>query len=140
VSRFILDTDHLTLLQHLTPAVVQRVAATPPDDLAITIVTVEEQLRGWLAVVRQHSGSERQTWAYRGLHDALISFNQIIILDFDQAAFRRYAALRQQRLRIGSQDLRIAASVLSVNGTLVTRNRRDFAQIPDLALEDWSLA
>ena len=45
MSRFILDTDHLTLLQRGHAALVQRVAATPPDDLATTVITVEEQLR-----------------------------------------------------------------------------------------------
>ncbi len=46
MSRFILDTDHLTLLQRGHPSLLARVAATPPEDLAITIITVEEQVRG----------------------------------------------------------------------------------------------
>jgi hypothetical protein len=49
-----------------------------------------------------------------------------------------YGMLRKQKIRIGTQDLRIASIVLAVNGTLVTRNQRDFAQVPELTLEDWT--
>ena len=43
-------------------------------------------------------------------------------------------------IRIGTRDLRIAATVLAVGGILLTRNRRDFGLIPDLTIEDWSTA
>jgi tRNA(fMet)-specific endonuclease VapC len=140
VSRFVLDTDHLSLLQRGHAALLQRVAATPSADLATTIVTVEEQLRGWLDAIRRHAGSERQVWAYRGLHDAVTSFGQITVLDFDVAAYREFEVLRRRRLRVGSQDLRIAAITLTIGGILLTRNRRDFAQLTEVAIEDWTLS
>ncbi|WP_363318236.1 hypothetical protein [Nostoc sp. NMS4] len=46
----------------------------------------------------------------------------------------------RQRIRIGTQDLRIPAITLSVNGILVTRNRKDFEKIPNLRLEDWTIS
>ena len=50
----ILDTDHVTALQ-FGGAVGERLQARldplPDDEVAITIITVEEQLRGWLARV-----------------------------------------------------------------------------------------
>jgi len=52
---------------------------------------------------------------------------------------RYYETLRRQKIRIGTQDLRIAAIVLAVKGILVTRNWKDFAKVPDLTLEDWSI-
>jgi tRNA(fMet)-specific endonuclease VapC len=41
-------------------------------------------------------------------------------------------------LNVRKMDLRIAAIVLEIGATLVSRNLRDFRRIPNLAVEDWS--
>jgi tRNA(fMet)-specific endonuclease VapC len=139
VTRFVLDTDHLSLLQRAHPLVVRRVASVPREDLAITIVTAEEQLRGWLAAIGRQHMSERQVQAYEGLRNTLVTLQSIPILEFDVLAYRQYELLRRQGIRVGSQDLRIAAITLMIGATMITRNRRDFSQVPELAIEDWSL-
>lgn len=60
-------------------------------------------------------------------------------MDFDEQAQTVFQRLHAQRMRIGTLDLRIAAIALSREATLVTRNRQDFAGIPALNIEDWSL-
>jgi len=55
---FILDTDHISLFQRNHPAVVARVSETPPDKLATTVITFEEQIRGRLDRVRKAKSDE----------------------------------------------------------------------------------
>lgn len=57
--------------------------------------------------------------------ESLQEFKQI---DFDLEAESIYHQLRQQKIRIGTQDLRIASIVLANQATLLTRNYRDFRQ------------
>lgn len=138
MTRYILDTDHISLYQKGNPAIVSQIKATEPQDLAITIISVEEQLRGWLGAVRQAKSGDRLRWAYLGLRQSVEFFNTIRVVDLSQDALDRYLKFRSDKIRIGTQDLRIASIVLSLNATLVTRNRRDFEQVPELKIEDWS--
>jgi tRNA(fMet)-specific endonuclease VapC len=138
MTSHILDSDHVSLHQRRHPAVVHRLASIPPEHVFVTIVTVEEQLRGWLAVLRRASTAERLIAAYASLHRAVSYFAQINLLDYNEDTASHFTALHAQRIRIGTQDLRIAAIALSIGGILITRNRRDFQQVPGLLLEDWS--
>ena len=94
---------------------------------------------GRLNLIRRADSPDTLVWAYIKLRTTLDYFKSIKLLDFDQEAHNCYAELMRQRIRIGTQDLRIAAIVISQNGILVTRNQRDFAQVPGLTLEDWSI-
>ena len=58
---------------------------------------------------------------------------------FDDKAASVYEALLSQKIRIGTQDLRLAAIVLSHNAFLLTRNRQDFSRVPGLQLDDWTI-
>jgi tRNA(fMet)-specific endonuclease VapC len=54
---------------------------------------------------------------------------QLRLLPFDDSAAAEFIRLKASVRQIGTQDLKIAAIVLSVGGVLVTRNQRDFARI-----------
>ena len=86
MSEYVLDTDHVSLFQRGHPQVVAHVLAHPADRLAVTIVTVEEQLRGRLSQIRKASSGPSRLQGYARLHDAVDFFSQIRILDFDAIA------------------------------------------------------
>jgi tRNA(fMet)-specific endonuclease VapC len=139
MARYILDTDHVSLVQRGQPHVVARLATISPQQLAVSIVTVQEQLRGRLAQVQRAHNSAALVFAYNQLHETFTFYLTVPIIDFDERAAAVMDVLRQRKIRIGTLDLRIAAITLAVGATLVTRNRRDFEQAPELAIEDWSV-
>ncbi len=135
---FILDTDHISLFQRNDPQVSIRVLGMPSLELATTVITVEEQLRGRLGRVRRARSDEEIVRAYQNLLATSLFFRTITIIGFDEQAQAIFKTLRAQKIRAGTQDLRIAAIALSRDATVVTRNRQDFEAIPSLKIEDWS--
>lgn len=63
------------------------------------------------------------------------------ILPFDSQCLWFYADLRasleKQGQSIGPMDTLIAAHALSIGGTLVTNNVKEFVRVPKLKLENW---
>ncbi|HAG85011.1 MAG TPA: nucleic acid-binding protein [Cyanobacteria bacterium UBA12227] len=140
MSQYILDTDHVTLFQYNHPEIVQRARAIGNSNIFITTVTLEEQLRGRLAgISRAATKPERLAIAYQNLRRTLVYFCSVNLVDFDDSAYTFYQSLRQQKIQIGTQDLRIAAIALANQAVVVTRNQRDFSKVPYLSLEDWTV-
>jgi tRNA(fMet)-specific endonuclease VapC len=140
VTQWILDTDHVSLWQREHPQVKQRVSGVELANFAVTMITVEEQLRGRLDSIRRAASEPTIARTYANLKETYLFFLNLNLLDFDNRAYSRFMELRQQGIRIGTQDLRIAAIALSVGGIVVTRNRRDFERVPGLPIGDWSIA
>jgi len=63
------------------------------------------------------------------------------IAPFDEESSKCYAKIRadleRRGMLIGANDLVIAATVLSKNGILITRNADEFSRIADLKIENW---
>ena len=63
----LLDTDHLTLLSYPENPRCQtlkaRMHASLDQDIGTTIISVEEQWRGWFAVIARHRDVRRQVKA-----------------------------------------------------------------------------
>lgn len=109
-----------------------------PGQIAITAITVEEQLSGRLRVLGRARKPDDLTRAYQSLVDTLRSLAKLPIITFLPNAFARYQSLCGLKLNVGRMDLRIAATVIEHGGTLVTRNTHDFGRVPGLIVEDWS--
>ena len=139
----VLDTDHLTLLERSQSAGSQilqvRLDRLDTESRATTIVTYEEQTRGWMAYMARAKTVSHEIDAYARLKTHLHSFRHILVLDFDERAGVEYQRLRRSRVRIGTMDLKIAAIVLTHDATLLSKNLSDFCKVPGLKVADWTL-
>jgi tRNA(fMet)-specific endonuclease VapC len=129
----VLDTDHLSVLKYdESPAcqALRRRLKSSGSSVTTTIVCVEEQLRGWLSYIKAQPDAVRQVMAYSELQSSLRFFQLFQLLAYDLAAARIFGDLKRQRIRVGTQDLKIAAMVLANDATLLSRNLKDFAKVP----------
>lgn len=125
MSRYLIDADSaiFALVDRSSP-VVARIEECSPGDIAISTISFAEILLG--------SQSGRSP-----LPDALEAFIAAIpLLAFDEAAARAYAKLPFKRARF---DRLLAAHALSIGATVITNNEDDFADVPDLKVENWAL-
>jgi len=139
VLQYLFDTDHLTLFDQGHPQVGQRLAQEPAGTVGLSAVTVEEYLRGRLAALAGASTGTQHIGRYALLVGSVQMLSSWPIVPFDQGAEDQFQLLRGQKLRVGTQDLKIAAVALANKVIVVTRNQRDFGRVSGLTLEDWSL-
>lgn len=136
---YIFDTDIAGFVQEEHPKVINRIAALADEDtFATTVVTFGEDLSGWLPACRRAADGASRAKAYQRLIDGLDFYREMIVIPFDEVAAKILDQLKAQKIRVGTNDLAIAAITLSVNGILVTRNLVDFERIPGLVVEDWT--
>ena len=136
---YVLDTDIAGFWQQAHPAVLARAQQLPRGtNIASTVITFGEDLGGWLPACRRAKNSFERALAYQSMSEGLAFYRQITCLPFNETAAQIFEQLRKQDRRIGTNDLAIAAIVLSVNGILVTRNFVDFMRVPNLVIEDWT--
>jgi tRNA(fMet)-specific endonuclease VapC len=138
----LVDTDHATYLKYPESErgrrFIDRLIAVPPAEVVATaIITVEERMRGWLAVIAKEKAALRQVVGYRELSKLFEFYQGFEIVPFDEAAARQFEHLRKQRLRLGTMDLKIAATALVNNALLLSANLRDFERVPGLRVENW---
>jgi tRNA(fMet)-specific endonuclease VapC len=139
MSLYVLDTDIVSLFQHDHPQVCAAISRHSLHELAITVLTIEEQLSGWYKELRRARKPSTLAAIYQRMADTVQFFSRLpTILSFTEPAIARYGRLSKLKLGIKKTDLRIAAIVLEHDAILVTRNLRDFKRVPDLQIEDWS--
>lgn len=128
--RFMLDTDAISFALRGQGQVAAEIRRRAPSQVC-TSSTVVAELE--LGVARR--GSRR----LRAEVDAFC--RGIVVLSFDGNAAERHgrlaAALLDDGAPIGVEDTMIAAHAISAGCTLVTHNRKHFARVSGLRVEDW---
>ena len=138
---YLMDTDHISLIACAGPEgarILAHIAALPSASVAVSIISYEEQMRGWMAEIARMQSVDRQLDAYSRLDRLREYYCLTPVLAFGDEAVAQFQTLWLRRLRVGTMDLKIAATALANNSTLITRNSSDFGKVTGLAVEDWS--
>lgn len=135
----LLDTDTLTYLHAGHPQVVSRLHELADPNVATTVITRIEILRGRFDfVLKATDGAQllkAQAWLSRS--EELLA--QIVTLPLDEQSAQEFDRLRSNGGlgKVGRADLLIASIAIAHRATLVTRNTRHFAKIPGLTVINW---
>src|SRR5712691_10203405 len=132
VAMLVLDTDHLSALEWRDGDQAKRLRdrmRRSSEVRVTTIVTYEEQCRGWLAYIKRANSVDQEIDAYERLANHLKFFLNVTVLDYNRSAAMTFRELKTG-VSIGPMDLKIAAIVLAQNATLLSRNLKDFEKVP----------
>jgi tRNA(fMet)-specific endonuclease VapC len=131
---YFLDTDTCSYAIKYNPETIRNKFWEHRDDeICISVMTYAELVYGGI-----HKGSAK-------LQQRIKNFvSRVCIMDFTVAAADEYARIREYLEAggelIGNMDMLIAAGAKSSNAILVTNNTKHFSRIPDLKLENWTIA
>lgn len=125
----LLDTNIVIALIKRDAAVLERLRACAPRDVAISAVVLHEL----------YYGAFKSAHVSRNL--AVVEGLRFAVLDLDPDDARHAGEIRALLAKagtpIGPYDVLIAGQARARRLTLVTRNTAEFARVPDLAIEDW---
>ncbi|MCA9871086.1 MAG: PIN domain-containing protein [Anaerolineae bacterium] len=135
----ILDTDTLTYLHAGHSRVRQRLQELDDPEVAITVITRIEVLRGRFDFILKAATGADLLKAQRFLTRSEDLLEQIVTLPLNEQSAAEFDRLKVSgRLsKIGRADLLIASIALSYRAILVTRNIRHFSQVPGLTIVNW---
>jgi tRNA(fMet)-specific endonuclease VapC len=120
---YLLDTNScIFLLARARPLLTARVQDCAPGTIAISAIVCAELTLGF--------GDDR-----RGKAVLNRFLGQFPVLPFDEKAARLYARVP---FKHGKLDRLIAAHALALDLVLITNNQRDFADVRDLKMADWT--
>ncbi len=135
------DSDVFTLITQGHESYRVRLSQIAVGEQAIPLVVLEESIRGRLNSIRKAETAKQQqkiVSAYDRFFEVIADSHRYRVLPYTIAAHALFTAWRTAKIRIGTQDLRIAAICVVHGAKLITRNRRDYELVPGLSLEIWT--
>jgi len=125
VIRYLIDANSAVYaMEGAYPVLRERMIDCDPGDIAISAISYAEVAYG--TYVGKPPPPE--------VLEAFVA--AIPLLPFDEAAAREYAKLPFKRARF---DRLLAAHALSIGATVITNNEADFADVPGLMVENWTI-
>lgn len=131
---YYLDTNIcIYFLKGLYPNITEKLESLHPNHIKIPSIVKAELLYG----------AKKSNQSTSNLEKVNLFLEPFEIVDFDSDSSIFYSDIRYNLEKIGNiigpNDLLIASTVISKNGTLVTNNVKEFKRVKDLKIENWAI-
>jgi len=130
MTKYLLDSDICIFAIRSKQRMIDRIAAVPASDWAISAVTAFEISKG----IARQPGTRATFAAQKFLEEALIL---PVTVDVARRASDVHAFLSGSGRVVGIADELIAGHCLALKLALVSNNTKHFQGIPGLKLENW---
>ncbi len=137
----ILDTDTVTLYAMGHPKVGAKVEEVGgPERLAVTVITRMEILRGRFDSILKAADDAQLNLAMQRFQEAEALLNSFLAVPINDAAAKQFLALlkHKQAKKMKRPDMLIACIALAQQALLVTRNVKDYKDVPGLSVNNWA--
>jgi tRNA(fMet)-specific endonuclease VapC len=128
MPRYILDTDHISLLLGGHQPTRDRIFQSL-GDCQITVISVQEVFNGWTGRLGRINSNNERIAVYERLYVTTQLFQRITIVNYDEVADQVYQQIIQENSNLAKRrvenDIRIAAIALAHNAIVLTRNTPD---------------
>jgi tRNA(fMet)-specific endonuclease VapC len=111
----LLDSDHLSVLadpRQTKGIKLKHRLRSSGESVALPVVTLEEQFRGWLALIRRSNDVHKQIVPYLRFQNLIVFLREWEIVGWNEPTADEFKRLRAARVRVGTQDLKIASLAL----------------------------
>lgn len=129
---YLLDTDTYIYLTGGNQGIADRIREAGEENVFLSAISVAELYFGAFHSARQD----------KNIYKIQKNLEKLQILNFTRHTAKVFGRLKTDLLKRGhplaDMDLAIASIAVHHQHTLVTHNKRHFAVIPELLLEDWS--
>lgn len=140
--KYLLDTDHLSILQRKAGKDYQNLSRRMADyllsDFTVSTITFHEQILGCHSFINRARNLTDVVKGYEIMTRLINDFKILPLLPFDTNAAIIFNQIQSQRIQLAKMDTRIAAIALSHKLILLTCNYQHFSKIPGLLIEDWT--
>jgi tRNA(fMet)-specific endonuclease VapC len=141
--KYLLDTDHLSILQRQAGEDYRNLSTHMAQyllsDFAVSTVTFHEQMLGSHAYINRARNLNDVVKGYEMMAQIVSDFKVLPLVSFDAGAATIFNQLQIQRIQLAKMDARIGAIALFHRLILLTRNHRDFGKVAGLPIEDWTV-
>lgn len=110
MTRYVLDTDHLSLYRQNHSSIVERLRSAKVP-LMTTVVNLDEQLRGRLAQIAEAKDRVSLSNAYLWLSETVMMLSKFQLLSYNEEASEIYFLIRTSRLSFGMLRLTPCSAV-----------------------------